>query len=132
MLNALRSIHTHLTDTGGLVLELEYPGAESRHSPEKRFDLNIPPETGINAWKLGETSYDADTLLIHIKQEVFIEENGKTDSFIHEFDFQLISRETLKSLMNQAGFHIINEYGDYDFSKWHPESEKWIIECIKS
>ena len=69
---------------------------------------------------------------MHIRQEVFIEKENKAESFIHEFDFQLISRETMESLMGKAGFQVIKEYGDYDFGMWHPGSDKWIIECVKS
>ncbi|MFC1947413.1 class I SAM-dependent methyltransferase [Chloroflexota bacterium] len=132
MLQALFCIHNHLADEGCLALELEYPAGESWYSPRQRFDLAIPPETGIRAWKYGETSYDADSMLMHVKQEVFIEEVGRTDSFTHEFDFQLISRATMESLIQQAGFRVINEYGGYDFSKWHQGSDKWIIECVMS
>ena len=132
MLQALSCIHNHLIDEGCLALELEYPTGKSWHSPRQRFDLAMPPETGIKAWKYGETSFDADSMLMHIKQEVFIEEDGENKSFIHEFDLQLISRATMESLMRKSGFKVINEYGGYDFSKWHPEADKWIIECVKS
>jgi len=132
MLRALSGIYNHLTVDGCLALELEYPAGEEWYSPMQRFDLAIPSETGIKAWKYGETSYDADTMLMHIKQEVFIETAGQTEHFIHEFDFQLISRETMESLMGKAGFRVIKEYGDYNFSEWYPGAEKWIIECVKS
>jgi SAM-dependent methyltransferase len=132
MLKSLSGIHNHLTHKGCLALELEYPAGESWHSHRQRFDLTIPPESGMKAWKYGETSYDARTMLMHIKQEVFIEENGRAEeSFIHEFDFQLISRETMKNLMKKAGFQVIKEYGSYDYSEWHPGSDKWIVECVK-
>ena len=131
MLKALSGIYDHLVDKGCLTLELEYPAEESWYSPRQRFDLEIQPETGIKAWKYGKTSYDTDTMRMHIIQEVFIDENGAVDSFIHEFDFQLISRETMENLMEKAGFQIIKEYGGYDFSQWHPEAEKWIVEAIK-
>jgi SAM-dependent methyltransferase len=132
ILQALSGIYSHLTDKGCLVLELEYPANDSWDSPRQRFDLAIPPETGIKAWKYGETSYDVDTLLMHIKQEVFIEEDSKVERFLHEFDFQLISRETVENLMKKVGFQVIKEYGGYDFSRWYPASEKWIIKCVKS
>jgi len=131
MLQALSCIYNHLTDEGCLALELEYPAVESRHSSRQRFDLEIPPETGLKAWKYGETRYDAGTKLMHIKQEVFIEEDGKAENFVHEFYFKLISRETLESLLSKVGFHVIKEYGGYDTSEWHPGSDKWIIECMK-
>ena len=131
MLRALSGIYNHLSGEGGLAFELEYPADESWHSPGQRFDLAIPSETGIKAWKYGETSYEVATMLMHIKQEVFIEEKGEVDNFIHEFDFQLISRETMQSLMKKAGFHVIKEYGSYDFSEWQPDAERWIIEAVK-
>ncbi|UCD09761.1 MAG: class I SAM-dependent methyltransferase [Dehalococcoidales bacterium] len=131
MLRALSGIYNHLADEGCLMLELEYPADESWHSPGRRFDLEIPPDTGLKVWKYGETSYDADTMLMHIKQEVFIEEAGRTESFIHEFDFQLISRDTMENLMQQVGFQVIYEYGGYDFKKWQPGSDRWVIECVK-
>ena len=131
MLRALSCIYSYLTKEGCLTLELEYPAVESWDSPRQRFDLEIPPETGIKAWKYGETFYDAGTMLMHIKQEVYIEKDGKNENFLHEFDFQLISRETVENLMRKAGFRVINEYGDYQFNQWHTESVKWIIETEK-
>jgi SAM-dependent methyltransferase len=130
MLQALSGIYNHLNE-GCLVLELEYPSDESWNFPEQRFDLEIPSETGIKAWKYGETSYDAGTMLMHIKQEVFIEEKDVIDSFIHEFDFQLISHETMESLMRKTGFQVVKKYGDYNFSKWHHRADKWILEAVK-
>ncbi|UCC16575.1 MAG: class I SAM-dependent methyltransferase [Dehalococcoidales bacterium] len=131
MFKALSSINKHLIDEGCLIIELEYPTGESWHSPRRKFDLAIPPETGIKAWKYGETSYDAGTMRMHIKQEVFVEKCGVLESFIHEFDFQLISRDTMKNLMERAGFKVIKEYGDYDSIEWHHNSEKWIVEAVK-
>ena len=131
MLRALSGIYNHLSGEGSLAFELEYPAEESWHSPRQRFDLVIPSETGIKAWKYGETSYDVGTMLMHIKQEVFIETAGQTENFIHEFDFQLISRDTVENLMQKAGFHVIKEYGSYDFSEWQPGAERWIVEAVK-
>ncbi|HEY94556.1 MAG TPA: class I SAM-dependent methyltransferase [Dehalococcoidia bacterium] len=131
MLKALSCIYNHLTDEGCLAIELEYPADESWHSPRQRFDLAIPPETEIKAWKYGETSYDAGTMRMHINQEVFIEENGEVDSFFHEFDLQLVSRKTVEILMKKAGFQVIKEYGGYDFSEWYHGSDKWLLEILK-
>jgi SAM-dependent methyltransferase len=132
MLKALNCVRNHLTEKGCLTLELIYPRSESRHSPKHRFELMNPPETGLKAWKLSETSYNAGTMREHIKQEVFIEEQGRVDSFLHEFDLQLIRRETLVKLMGKAGFVISAEYGDFNFSTWHPDSDKWLVESVKN
>lgn len=131
MLEALICIHKHLTDKGCLTLELFYPGSESWQSPKRRFELPNPPETGLKTWKLGEASYNADTMREHIKQEVFIEEQGRIESFLHEFELQLVSRQTLVGLLEKAGFEITAEYGGFDFDGWHPGADKWIVESVK-
>ena len=131
MLEALICIRNHLNDKGCLALELLYPKSESWHSPERRFELPNPPETGLKTWKLGETSYNAATRRQHIKQEVFIEEQGRIESFLHELELQLLTREKLVGLLGKSGFKIIAEYGGFDFSVWHPGAEKWIIESVK-
>ncbi|MBN2240802.1 MAG: class I SAM-dependent methyltransferase [Dehalococcoidales bacterium] len=127
MLKALKCIHNHLAETGCLILKLSYPGSESWHSPQQRFELSIPPETGIRAWKLAETAYDAVTMRTHIRQEIFIEEKGNTETFLHEFDLQLVTREALERLLHESGYKLIGEYSGYDFSEWNPASPDWIV-----
>jgi SAM-dependent methyltransferase len=131
MLNTLIGIHKHLKDSGCLTLELVYPRSASWQSPKRRYDPPNPPKTGPKTWKLSEDSYDAATMRQRIKQEVFIEEQGKTESFLHEFELQFITRETLVRLLEKAGFRIIAEYGGYDFSAWRPGAENWIVEMVK-
>ncbi len=131
MVEALVCIHRHLADKGCLMLDLLYPGCESWQSPDNRFELSNPSETGPKAWKRGRTSYNADTMRKHIKQEVFIEDQGRTESFLHEFELQLVSRETLVRLLERAGFEIAAEYGGFDFSVWHLGADKWIVESVK-
>lgn len=131
MLEALTCIHKHLTDRGCLVLELYYPESESWQLPERRFDLPNPSESGLKTWKLGETSYNADTMRMHIKQKIFIEEKGRTENFLHEFELKFVSREALVGLLKKAGFKITAEYGGFDFEVWHPGVDKWIVESVK-
>ena len=132
MLEALICIHKQLTDKGCLTLELFYPRSESWQSPKCRFELPNLPETGLKTWKLGEALYNADTMREHVKQEVFIEEQGRIESFLHEFELLLVSRETLVGLLKKAGFEITAEYGGFDFEVWHPGADKWIVESVKA
>ena len=131
MLEALIGINKHLIDNGCLTLELIYPRSESWHSPKRRFEPPNTPETGVKTWKLGETSYDADTMRQNIRQEVFIEEQGEIEHFLHELELQLVSREAMAGLLRKAGFVISAEYGGFDFSVWCPGAEKWIVESAK-
>jgi ubiquinone/menaquinone biosynthesis C-methylase UbiE len=129
--NALKSIYSHLSVQGGLALELFYPQNRSWQSPRQRFEQPNLPESGPKMWRIGESLYDSKTMKEHIRQEIFIEEREKVESFQHEFDLQLFSRETLITLLSKSGFQIKAEYGDFDFSVWHPGAEKWIVEGIK-
>jgi len=131
MQKALFCIREHLTDKGCLMLDLIYPGSESWHSPKRRFELANQPETDLKAWKIGETSYNCDTMREHIKQEIFIERHGRVESFIHEFELRLISREALVRMLEKAGFEIATEYGGFDFTLWQPGVDKWIVESVK-
>jgi ubiquinone/menaquinone biosynthesis C-methylase UbiE len=132
MSQVLICINRHLIDKGGLTLELFYPRNQSWQTPKRRFDMVNQPETGLRVWKLGETSYYADNMREHIKQEVFIEKQGNVESFLHELELQLISRKTLVGLLKKADFKIVAEYGGFDFKAWHPRADKWLIEAVKS
>jgi len=105
--------------------------SESWQSPKRRFEPPNPPEYNINTWKLSEASYNADTMRQHIRQEVFTKEQGRIDSFLHEFELQLVSRESLIGLLEKVGFEIIAEYGGFNFDIWNPGADKWIVESVK-
>jgi SAM-dependent methyltransferase len=129
MEKALNCIHSHLSTQGGLALELFYPQNQSWQSPRRKYEKPNPPESGPRMWRTGESSYDSQTMREHIRQEIFMEEPGKVEGFLHEFDLQLISRETLTSLLKSTGFQITTEYGSFDFDAWHPGVDKWLVEC---
>jgi hypothetical protein len=67
----------------------------------------------------------------HIRQEVFVEEQGGIEGFLHEFELQPVRRETLVRLLKNAGFEITAEYGGFDFGVWHPGADKWIVESAR-
>jgi SAM-dependent methyltransferase len=131
MQEAMSCIRRHLSDEACLALELFYPETESWQSPRRRFEQPNASEIEPKTCKLGEALFDSDTLRQHIKQEVFVEENGKVESFLHEFDLQLVSRETLARLLGRAGFRITAEYGGFDFREWYPGADKWIVESVR-
>jgi hypothetical protein len=132
VLQALGCIYSHLASRSCLILELHYPSSESWHFPVQRFPLLDDPEKHLEIWKTSESSYDAETLRQHIKQEVFIEQDGVSDSFLHELELQLIPRPDLLRMLESAGFSLVKEYGGYDFSKWEQDSGQWILLAEKS
>lgn len=128
---ALRSLRRHTRAGGGLALELWLPASKSWSSPERVFEpINPPADSQLKVWKKGKTEYDADSRLVTITQEVFIERNGEVESFAHAFSLQLFDRDTLEAELNEVGYSIVAEYGSYDLSPWVPDSRKWIVEAV--
>ena len=92
METTLLGIRNHLRDRGCLTLDLVHPGGKSWRSPKRRFDQPSESQGGSRMWRIAEASYDAYSLREHIKQEVFVEQHGNVETFLHEFDLQLVSR----------------------------------------
>lgn len=130
---ALISIHQHLRQGGGLGLELWYPSKQSWSSPRRTFEPLKPMENKkVKVWKEGQTEYNAEKQRVKISQVVYIQEGDNTESFVHEFQLQLFSREWFLGILTECGYSLKSEYGDYTFETWTLESSKWIIELIRN
>ena len=129
---ALNCIYQHLRSEGGLGLELWYPSKESWKSPKRVFhSLKSKDDNKIKIWKEAETEYNSENQKVSISQTVYIQNEDKTESFIHEFELQLYSRNTLLQTLSECGYCIKAEYGGYSFETWSPNSSNWILEVIK-
>ena len=129
---ALTSLAEHIRSGGGLGLELWYPHAQSYATPWRNFR----PLTEVGAgeplvWKRGMTEYDADTMLVTITQEVYIESGASSEVFPHVLNLQLFDRCELRRMLAAAGFELMAEYGSVALDPWHAESGKWIVEARK-
>lgn len=125
--SVLQTIKKHLRDKGGLGLELWYASDKSWQFQKRRFEPLVINEKQ-KVWKQGSTSYNANTKLVKICQEVFIEKHNKTECFTHDFEMQLYSRELLIQTLIECGFKITAEYGNYNFEQWNENSNKWLLE----
>jgi len=129
--NASRSFARQVRHGGGLGLELWFPPDTSRKTPWKTYEPLQTPDPSIVTWKRGKTEYDASSRVISISQEVFIEQDGESERFEHAFRLQLFGRESLMTLLNSTGFHLVGEYGSYESDPWVPEANKWLIEAVR-
>ncbi len=133
-LAALKSVNRCIRNGGGLALELFPFRTESKTTPRQRFYPFRPPaQDDIVIWKDSESSYDADTRLFSITQMMHIERPGQP---VEEFTFnvllRLFDKNEVSSLLNQSGFKITREYGDYDFTPYTPGALDWIILAEKT
>ena len=117
-----------------MALELFPFRTEPRTTPRQRFFPFRPPAyDDIVIWKDSESSYDADTRLFSITQMMHIERPGQP---VEEFTFnvllRLFDKNEVSSLLNQSGFKITREYGDYDFTPYTPGALDWIILAEKT
>ena len=128
---ALKTIHAHLRPKGGLGLELWYPAIRS-WSSDKRTFKSLKQNEGMTVWKEGISSYNAKTKRVHIHQVIHTEQDGVKDSFTHEFELQLFSRDWFLSILPECGFRVKAEYGDFSKEKFTTKSIKWLLDLEKS
>ena len=129
---ALMNLYTHTRSGGGLGLELWFPSCISWSTPWKVFEpLSAPADPTVKVWKKGQTEFNAESCMVTIAQEVFIERGGRTEHFPHTFPLQLFDKDSLAVMLHGAGYTIAKEYGSYGFDPWTPQSPKWIVEAVK-
>lgn len=129
----LCGIRNHLRWGGGLMLELWLPSRQSWSSPWRRFDpLRKPADPAVKVWKEGKTDYDAETRIVTITQEVYLQRCEDIVHFPHVFRLQLLERDALLEVLGGAGFTLKKEYGSFGEEAWNPDSSHWIVEFVKS
>jgi ubiquinone/menaquinone biosynthesis C-methylase UbiE len=138
-LAALASIQRTLRPGAGLGLELSFPATESWNQPWQTFepmtsqlDLDIQDHTILKTWKKGKASYDADSRMTTIEQEVYIQQGKEVEQFSHNFQLKLWNRQEIYTMLRKAGFSLVKEYGSYRFDPWTSGSQHWLIEAVKN
>jgi hypothetical protein len=56
-------------------------------------------------------------------------EDGSNAVFTREFDVRLFSEGELRGLLQEAGFEVLDVYGDFDLSSPSDESELQLFRC---
>lgn len=131
-LAALQSLARHTRTGGGLGLELWHPGESSFLSPWRDFyPLGKTSSRDCDVWKRGRTEYDALSRTVKISQHVFWRSDTAVEEFPHILSLYLFDRAELLLLLEQAGYSLKDEYGDFGFNPWTAQSPRWLVEAVK-
>lgn len=129
---ALFCINNHLRTGGCLALELTLPGEKSSYSPKQIYHPRKPRYADKRVWKESECRYDAVEKRNYIKQQVYVEENGVTESFEYAICLQYYERDVILDVLQECGFNVVGEYSDRERTPWVKGNGFWNIEAIKA
>jgi SAM-dependent methyltransferase len=121
-MSCLRSIHRHLADEGGFVLDIFNPWLEAltrdnlgeEHSEEPEFVL----DDGRRVTRVHKVvERDLHNQLIHNELIYYvIHLDGSTERLVHAFPMRYFFRFEVEHLLARCGFEIEGLYADYDGS----------------
>ena len=127
--NFFRSVRRHLVAGGSLVIEIENvpePAEDWNYSKIKEF--KSVPRKNIT---LSRQSFNSGSATTKLGRIIFIldviKHNGLVRRYATERRYRLYTYNDLKILLHEQGFHIVETFGDYDFSPWRPESKLAIV-----
>ncbi len=125
----LAKAYAHLNPDGGLALELFQLPDEDFQRDQKEFDpLRAPPEH-IDVWKTNKSSYDSDTKMLEIKEELFVDkrDEGKVNTVEYEIQLRLFSKEEIRDILKEAGFENIRFVEVEKFTPYLKDSDTWVV-----
>ncbi len=125
----LAKAYAHLKPGGALALELFPIPEEDFHRDQKQFDpLRAPPE-GMDLWKTNQTSYHADSKMLEIKEELFVDkrDEGKVQNVQYDIQLRLFSRSEIKEIMEDAGFENIRFLDNHEFTPYLKDSDTLVV-----
>ena len=73
---------------------------------------------------------DENTMLVNLKYETY-EDGDLIDTIEQRSEVGVIDREKLHKLLNETGFEIKNEFGNYDCKPYEDGDPVCLIEAIK-
>ena len=129
---AFISIRKHMRTGGCFALELTLPSKESQHFPKRVFHPRVPNYTDKKVWKENEGRYDANEQRQYIHQTVYIESEGRLESFVQSVCLQYYERDAILEALDQCGFTITGEFSNRQKELWKPGDSTWIVEASAS
>lgn len=133
-LAALICIKSHLLLDGMLVMDLFSPHHFKRWlsaGQELKLRLaNKNPESGETIVQTRVTTMDVATQLVFQYRlfEIFDRDGNSTRRFSTEWECRVFFRGEMELLLEKAGFHAKEVYGDYTFGPYSSESD--IMVCV--
>ncbi len=128
---ALAKIRTHLSDKGRLICTLHNPPVRLRQVDGQLHliaNRALPDTQGrLLVWIV--QAYDAENKLV-TATEFFEEYDGEgtlTSKRFTELSFHLLEKVAFENLVHQAGFEVIELYGDYSQSPFREQESPFMI-----
>ncbi len=123
----LAKSYAHLRPNGALAIELFPLPDEDFQREQKEFEpLRAPPE-GVDVWKTNQTSFDSESQLLEIKEELFVDKQEKAKSGEYEIQLKLFSKEEMEDILKEAGFKNIRFLDNEQFTPYLKDSDTWVV-----
>ncbi len=125
----LAKSYAHLRPGGALAIELFPLPDDDFKRDQREFDpLRAPPE-GIDIWKTNQTSYDSETQMLEIKEELFVDkkDEGKGKRGQYEIQLKLFSKEKMQDILEDAGFNNIKFLENHQYTPYLKDSDTWVV-----
>jgi SAM-dependent methyltransferase len=130
-LNALRAARQHATHDGRLVLDVANGNLRGASEPPEELlhDLTLPdPDTGRPITKFilrrPRAAEQLDELMFFYDEQ---DERGYLKRSMVDLKLRWFTRFELELLLQNAGWRVEEEYGDYDLSPYGEGSERLIV-----
>ncbi|MBS3781639.1 MAG: class I SAM-dependent methyltransferase [Candidatus Thermoplasmatota archaeon] len=125
----LAKSYAHLRPEGALAIELFPLPDDDFKREQKEFDpLRAPPE-GIDVWKTNQTSFDSDSQILEIKEELFVDQQDEGEAKRGEYEIQLklFSKEEMKDILGESGFRNIRFLENEQFTPYLKNANTWVV-----
>jgi SAM-dependent methyltransferase len=130
-LKALRAAHAHATHDGRLILDVANGNLRGAGEPNEELvhDLTLPnPETGLPITKFvlrrPRPSEQVDELMFFYDEQ---DARGYLRRSMVELKLRWFTRFELELLLQTAGWHVEEVYGNYDLAEFGPDSDRLIV-----
>jgi len=123
----LAKSYAHLRPGGALAIEL-FPLPENDFQREQKefAPLRAPPE-GVDVWKTNQTSFDSDSQLLEIKEELFVDKQDEAKRGKYDIQLKLFSKEEMKEVLRESGFENITFLDNKHFTPYLKNADTWVV-----
>ncbi|MEF8832716.1 MAG: class I SAM-dependent methyltransferase [Candidatus Thermoplasmatota archaeon] len=123
----LAKSYAHLRPGGALAIELFPLPEEDFEREQKEFEpLRAPPE-GVDVWKTNQTSFNSDSQMLEIKEELFVDKQDEANSGEYEIQLRLFSKGEMKDILKEAGFENIRFLDNEQFTPYLKDADTWVV-----
>lgn len=122
--DALGELGRVLRPGGGLGLELLNPGLLKEMYPARTFGPFRPTQPGLSVEKTSYNHYDRAKNLFQIRQVTRVSTDAQEIEFEESFALRVWQPEEVKAMVEAAGFHHVDFFGDHQmsaFNRWSPD-----------